>query len=53
MSNKIFFDLLIKWDRYTGDPITQDFIVTTEMYDAAIFWWNMFKNATWWREDLK
>ena len=52
MSNKIFFDLLMKWDRNHKQPAVQEIIIY-DMYQAALFWLDIFKDATWWREDLR
>ena len=52
MSNKIFYDLLVKWDSYSGQPDIQE-IVVYDMYREALFWFDIFKDADWWREGLK
>ena len=52
MANKVFYDLLMKWDRYNDSPECLE-VILLEIYREAIFWYDIFKDATWWREDLR
>ncbi len=51
MENKIYYDLLMEWNKYIGEQA--HLRVLEDMYAEALFWLNIFKDATWWREGLQ